>query len=86
MKPVALLMLARQKTHASLKPTNLRKRLEGTLHKDREDYIAGKGITSLNPYNLVHKFIPVHQAMKLPGAKAAVHKNRKNKRKFRRGT
>ena len=30
-----------------------RKRLEGTLHKDHEDHIAGKGINSLNHYNLV---------------------------------
>ena len=31
-----------------------RKRFEGTLHKDHEDHIAGKGINSLNQYNLVH--------------------------------
>ena len=31
-----------------------RKRLEGTLQKDHEDHIAGKGINSLNHYNLVH--------------------------------
>ena len=32
-----------------------RKRLEGTLHKDYEDHIAGKGINSLSHYKLVHK-------------------------------
>ena len=29
-------------------------RLEGTLDKDHEDHIAGKGMNSLNHYNLVH--------------------------------
>ena len=32
-----------------------RQRLEGTLHQDHEDHVAGKGINSLNHYNLVHK-------------------------------
>ena len=50
-----------------------RKRLEGP-HKDHEDHIAGNGIKSLNHYNLVQKFIPVPQAMKIPEAKAAVEK------------
>ena len=36
-----------------------RKRLEGTPHKDHEDHIGGKGINSLNRYNLVHKFVPM---------------------------
>ena len=34
-----------------------RKRLDGTLHKDHEDHIAGKGMNSLSHHNLVHKFI-----------------------------
>ena len=50
------------------------KRLGGTVHKDHEDHIAGKGINSLNHYNLVHKIIPMPQAMKIPAAKAAVDK------------
>ena len=37
-----------------------------------EDHIAGKGDNSLQHYNLVHKFIPMPQAMKIPAAKAAV--------------
>ena len=41
------------------------KRLEGILHKDSEDHIAGKGINSLSLYSLVHKFILVFQAMKI---------------------
>ena len=51
-----------------------------------EDHIAGKGANSLQHYNLVHKFIPMPQAMKIPAAKAAVDKEWENWRKFRRGT
>ena len=38
------------------------------------DRIAGKGEKSLQHYNLVHKFIPMPQAMKIPAVKAAVDK------------
>ena len=51
-----------------------RKRLGGTLHKDHEDHIAGKGTNSLIHYNLMHRFILVPQAMKIPEAKAAEDK------------
>ena len=37
-----------------------------------EDHIAGRGDNSLQHNNLVHKFIPVLQAMKIPSPKAAV--------------
>ena len=40
-----------------------------------EDHIAGKGDNSLQHYNLVHKFIPMPQAMKILAAKAAVNKD-----------
>ena len=43
-------------------------------HKKHNDHIAGKGFTSMTHYNLVHKFIPVPQAVKNPDAKAAVDK------------
>ena len=39
-----------------------------------QDHIAEKGDNSLQHYNLVHKFIPMPQAMKIPTAKAAVDK------------
>ena len=39
-----------------------------------EDHITGKGDNSFQHYNLVHKFIPMPQAMKIPAAKAAVDK------------
>ena len=48
--------------------------MELSLPKKHEDHIAGKGFTSMTHYNLVHKFIPMPQAMKIPDAKAAVDK------------
>ena len=69
-------------------PTKLKTRLACILEADEstrlrmgesspnhhEDHIAGKGDNSLQHYNLVHKFIPMPQAMKIPAAKAAVDK------------
>ena len=49
-------------------------RTESFLSKTHEDRIAWKGFTSMTHYNLVHKFIPMPQAMKIPNAKAAVEK------------
>ena len=51
-----------------------RKRMEGSLHQDHEDHIAGKRINSSSHYNIVHKFIPMSQAMKIQDAKVAVDK------------
>ena len=51
--------------------------MDVSLHKYHEDHFAGKGMNSLNPCNLVHKFIPLLPAMKIPDAKAAVEKNGK---------
>ena len=51
-----------------------RMRLENSEPPNHEDHIAGKGENSLQHYNLVHKFIPMPQAMKIPAAKAAVDK------------
>ena len=48
-----------------------RMRMEESLPKYHEDHIAGKGDNSLQHYNMVHKFIPVHQAMKIPAAKSS---------------
>ena len=44
------------------------------MRMHHEDHIAGKGENSLQHYNLVHKFIPMPQAVKIPEAKAAVDK------------
>ena len=51
-------------------PTRLR--MGESLPNRHEDHIAGKGNNSLQHKMLVHKFIPVPQAMKIPVAKAAV--------------
>ena len=45
-----------------------------SLPNHHEDHIAGKGDNSLQHCNLVHKFIPMPQAMKIPAVKAAVDK------------
>ena len=38
---------------------------------NHEDHIAGKGENSMQHYNLVHKFIPLPQAMKNPSSKSS---------------
>ena len=48
--------------------------MEQSLPNLHEDHIAGKGDNSLQHYFLVHKFILMPQAMKIPAAKAAVDK------------
>ena len=52
-----------------------RMRIGNSIAHHHEDHIAGKGENSLHHYNLVHKFIPMPQAMKIPAAKAAVDKD-----------
>ena len=54
-----------------------RERLESSPPKGYEDHIARKGYNSMTHYNLVLKFIPMLQAMKIPDAKAAVDKELK---------
>ena len=51
-----------------------RLRMGDSLPNHHEDHIAGEGDNSLQHYNLVHKLIPMPQAMKIPAAKAAVDK------------
>ena len=67
---------------------SMRKRMEGSLHKNHEDHLAGKGMNSLSHCNLVRKFIPVPQALKMPDAKAAAEKEWEQLEKIRspRGT
>ena len=50
-----------------------RLRMGNSIPHNHQDHIAGKGNNSLQPYILVHKFIPMPQAIKIP-AKAAVDK------------
>ena len=51
-----------------------RMRMGNSIPHHHEDHIAGKRENSLQHYNLVHIFIPMPQAMKIPAAKAAVDK------------
>ena len=41
-----------------------------SIPQNHEDHIAGKGDNSSQHYSLVHKFIPVPQAVRIPAAKA----------------
>ena len=61
-------------------------RMGESLPHHHENHLVGKGDSSLQHYNLVHKYIPMLQAVKIPAAKAAVDKEWENWRKFRRGT
>ena len=49
-------------------------RMGNSIPNYHQDHIAGKKENSLQHCNLVHKFIPMPQAMKIPAAKAAVDK------------
>ena len=51
-----------------------RLRMGNSIPSNHEDHIAGRGENSPQQYNLVHKFIPMPQAMKIHAAKAAVGK------------
>ena len=59
-----------------------RTRMGNSIPHHHEDHIAGKGENSLQHYNLVHKFLPWPQAMKIPAAKAAVDKQREKLEKI----
>ena len=49
-----------------------RMRMGNSTPQNHQDHIAGNGENSLQHYNLVHKFIPRPQAVKIPASKAAV--------------
>ena len=42
--------------------------------KNHEGHIASKGYNSMTHFNLVHKFVPMPQSMKITDATAAVDK------------
>ena len=63
-----------------------RLRMEESLPNHRDDHIAGKAHNTLQHYNLVHKFIPMPQAMKIPAAEAALGKEWEKWKTFRFGT
>ena len=49
-----------------------RTRIGKTQSRDHEDLVDEKGFNSLSHYNLVHRPIPIHHAITIPDAKAAV--------------
>ena len=59
-----------------------RLRMGNSMPHHHQDHIAGKGENSLQHYNLVHNFIAMPQAMKIPAAKAAVDKQWENLEKI----
>ena len=61
---------------------SLRLRMGESLPNHHEDLFAGRGNNSLQHKHLVHNFIPVPQAMKIPAAKAAVDKEWETLEKF----
>ena len=63
-----------------------RMRMEESPPKYHEDHVAGKGDNSPQHYNLIPKFVPMPQAMKIPAAKQQWIKNGRNLKRFRRGT
>ena len=63
-----------------------RPRVEGAVHKSHQCHITAKGMNSMTHDCLVHKFIPMPQALKIPDARAAVENNGRNLRKYRHGT
>ena len=73
-RPVVRLMISSHNLRVPWKPVNPQDCVWKNLPKYHEDHIAGKGDNSLQHYNLVHKFIPMPQSMKIPAAKAAVDK------------
>ena len=63
-------------------PESMRMRLEGVPPRYHEDHI---GKNSLSHHKLVHKFIPMPQALKILDAKAAVGKEQENWGKYQHG-
>ena len=48
-----------------------RLRMGNSIPHHHEDHIAGKGDNSLQHYNLVHKYIPMPQALKILATKSS---------------
>ena len=63
-----------------------RMRMEESPPIYHEDHVAGRGDNSPQHKNLVHTFIPMPQAMKIPAAIAAGDKEWEKHERFWRGT
>ena len=59
--------------------------IESVTKRSHEDHIAGKGQNSVLHHNPVHKFIPMHQAMKIRMQRLQWTRNGKSLRQFQRG-
>ena len=74
-RPVVNPMRSNQNLRVFWKPVNPQDCVWKNLYRIiMKTILQEKGDNSLQHYNLVHKFIPVPQAMKIPAAKAAVDK------------
>ena len=85
-RPVARLISSQRFACILEASESTRLHMEESQPNYHEDHVAEKGEKSLQHFNLVHKFIPMPPAMKIPAAKAAVDKEWENWFKFRRGT
>ena len=59
-----------------------RPRLEGAGHKPHQDHTTAKGLNSMTQYSLVHKFIPMPQALKFQMQRQQWRNNRKKLEKI----
>ena len=74
-EPVARLMISNLNLRVSWKSVNPQECVWKNLYQiTLKTTFAGRGDNSLQHYNLVHQFIPMPQAMKIPAAKGAVDK------------
>ena len=75
----------RKTKHAFLVDTDesVRLRLEGVPHRYHEYHIAAKGMNSQSHYNMVHKFIPIPGALKIPVQRKQWKNNAKQLTKVR---
>ena len=72
-----------QSMHASWKPTNLRKSAGKELNiKVMKITLQMRSTIPWSQRNLVHNFIPMPRGVKIPEAKAAVHKGWENLKKM----
>ena len=73
-RPVARLIISSKFACILEARKSTRLHMEESLPNYHEDRIAGRGDNSPQHYHVVHTFIPMPQAMKIPAAKAAVDK------------
>ena len=65
---------------------SMRKRMEGSPHKNHQDHIAGKGMNSLSRFNLVHKIFLCSKQRKHQMRRQQRKNNERNWREYRGGS